>query len=51
LSDAKGKQSEAEICMFVTAPAQLIQCPDFESPDEAASREQRERKRKKGKIT
>jgi len=33
--------------MFVTAPAQLIQCPDFETPDEAASREQRERKRKK----
>ncbi len=31
--------------MFVTVPARLIQCPDFETPEAAAKREQRERKR------
>jgi len=33
--------------MFVTAPAQLVQCPDFETPEAAAEREQRERQRRK----
>ncbi len=33
--------------MFVPAPEQLIQCPDFETPEEAEVREQRERQRRK----
>ncbi len=33
--------------MFVAMPSQMDLCPDFETPEDAAKREQRERQRSK----